>query len=895
MGNCTRLSSKSKVIEESVIAIPRQTEDLFSTDTNAPARLLTFPSKGSQNRVLLKISTIKNEDYNEAVGAKVSSREKTETEKIYIKKALAKHFLFNKLPSENLELVISKMKYYTLQPKSEVITQGKAGDCFFIVASGKLDVITDGIITGVLTKGQSFGELALMHDTPRPATIVAATFSNLWGITRKEFQGSIHTASNKTYQEIKIFISSIPMFDMLNPGEKEKLVEVLVPCEYEDGNAIVNEGDPGDVMYIIHKGIVRCMVKGKPVRDLQKGEFFGEQALLYDIPRSATCIAIKKVVLLSLHRENVSKVLGNQFQRIIYKNTLRISIEKSPALKDLTKKQMELLIENIKVNSYPAGTTLIVKGTVKGIKLLIVLKGNVSYMGKQHGLSCCIGDNDLLIKPFGKYEDSVSCVGDTDIAEISRVEIEKIIGGELKKIVEQNIILSILKQVQIFRTLPLQKLEVIISILLTKEYSKGQFIFKQGDKGQDFYIIKEGELEIIKDNLVIRTLEKYNYLGERAILFKDSRTASAKVKERANLWVLHKEDFLRVIDAGMRDQLIRRICLQDDTFNLTNIKIIKFLGRGTFGNVFLVLNTNNQTLYAIKSVSRVTISKFAIEDVVRVERKILLKLDHPFIVKLVRTFKDQHRIYYVLEYIRGIGFYETLRTLDLLRNEDMKFYIGCIILILEHMHERHIMYRDLKPENLMIDEEGYLKLIDFGTAKVSDGKTFTMVGTPQYIAPEVILGKGYTLSADLWSLGIVSYEIATGTVPFCENEQDPYKIYQKILEYNLVYPQTLKKNPRIKIFIDQLLNLNPLSRGTAESLKAHKWFTGYNWEGLFSKHLKPPHLPIIDNFNTENYRSEFGDKSIQGIFAEQEALIENIDEASKIRERTYDENWDEDF
>ena len=131
------------------------------------------------------------------------------------------------------------------------------------------------------------------------------------------------------------------------------------------------------------------------------------------------------------------------------------------------------------------------------------------------------------------------------------------------------------------------------------------------------------------------------------------------------------------------------------------------------------------------------------------ERKILLKVDHPFIVKLVKTLKESQRLYFVLEYVRGNGLFETLKILDLLKNEGYKFYVGSLLLILEHLHERNIVYRNLKPENIMIDEEGYLKLIDFGTAKIVDGKSFTMVGTPHYMAPEVILGKGYSFPADI--------------------------------------------------------------------------------------------------------------------------------------------------
>lgn len=111
-----------------------------------------------------------------------------------------------------------------------------------------------------------------------------------------------------------------------------------------------------------------------------------------------------------------------------------------------------------------------------------------------------------------------------------------------------------------------------------------------------------------------------------------------------------------------------------------------------------------------------------------------------------------------------------------------------MLIVLQYLHERDIIYRDMKPENVMIDTYGYIKMIDFGTATDIKGRTYTLVGTPHYLAPEVIVGKGYTKNADLWSLGICLYELLCGRVPFAEDEDDPYSIYEEILEMHFEYP-----------------------------------------------------------------------------------------------------------
>jgi cGMP-dependent protein kinase len=132
------------------------------------------------------------------------------------------------------------------------------------------------------------------------------------------------------------------------------------------------------------------------------------------------------------------------------------------------------------------------------------------------------------------------------------------------------------------------------------------------------------------------------------------------------------------------------------------------------------------------------------------------------ILKLIKSFKDEHRVYFLTEFINGIDLFDALRDIGLCRDHEAKFYIICLLLALEHMSERYIVHRDLKPENVIIDEDGYPKLIDFGTAKLVENRTFTMIGTPHYMAPEVLIGKGYTSQVDLWSLGIMLYEFLCG-------------------------------------------------------------------------------------------------------------------------------------
>mmetsp|Transcript_13728 Transcript_13728/g.2198 ORF Transcript_13728/g.2198 Transcript_13728/m.2198 type:complete len:205 (-) Transcript_13728:1009-1623(-) len=194
------------------------------------------------------------------------------------------------------------------------------------------------------------------------------------------------------------------------------------------------------------------------------------------------------------------------------------------------------------------------------------------------------------------------------------------------------------------------------------------------------------------------------------------------------------------------------------------------------------------------------------------ERDVMLLLDHPFVVKLVKTFKDAERVYFLMEFVRGLDLFDALREIGLVTGPNAKFYTASLILILEHLHSHEIIYRDLKPENVMVDKDGYIKLIDFGTARIIKDRTFTIVGTPHYMAPEVIKGKGYFMEADFWSLGIMLYEFMCGGVPFGDDVDDPLMIYDKIIEYNLKFPIFFKGNDEAKDIIRKLLNPNPAMR-----------------------------------------------------------------------------------
>ncbi len=341
--------------------------------------------------------------------------------------------------------------------------------------------------------------------------------------------------------------------------------------------------------------------------------------------------------------------------------------------------------------------------------------------------------------------------------------------------------LNKLRKIYIFKNLSEQKLINLSKLMKKEKFSPNEFIVKENTEGDKFFLINKGKVKIVQDDKIIRELEKGSYFGEISLLNKENRTASVISIEETICYALSKHDFLSIIDSHILEMIKSKIYLQDTSLSLKDLFYMKFLGKGKFGNVSLVHNKKN--LYAIKAVSRKAADKQKILSKYFVaEKKIMLALDHPFILKFVKSLKNDEYCFFLLEYINGKNLDEYLTERKYLRSGfETKFYISSILIVIDYLHKKNISHRDLKPSNIMVDNNGYLKIIDFGTSKMINDFTQTIIGTPHYIAPEILLGKGYSLTSDYWSLGICMYEIFYGSYPFGNNANDILEIYKEIL------------------------------------------------------------------------------------------------------------------
>jgi len=390
--------------------------------------------------------------------------------------------------------------------------------------------------------------------------------------------------------------------------------------------------------------------------------------------------------------------------------------------------------------------------------------------------------------------------------------------------------------------------------LVGQTYQHGAMIVRQGEIGSMFFVIERGEINVTINGAVIRTLGQKACFGERALLFDEPRTASIQVvSQEAEIWAVDKEVFSKIVSGNLRQHLLERIRLQDTSVELRDLRHVEVVGVGGQGVVRLVEHVAQGQRYALKRVDK---DSGRIPKEVERERSLLAETDHPFIMTYVKSFETSKYVYMLTEFISGGELFDAIRTISTaLSPVQAQFYIGSLVLVLEELADRHIVYRDLKPENVMLDKHGYLKLVDFGTAKKlreSERRTFTVIGTPHYLAPEVLLGKGYGLEVDIWSLGVLLFELVCGFLPFAEGADNAGEICRAVLHQSLRLPSRYK-HPAGRHLIQSMLVRKPHERLGAgingyDDLKHHRFFLeGHSHSSLFekimSRSLEPPVHP----------------------------------------------------
>ncbi|GAA5877125.1 hypothetical protein JCM16303_006176 [Sporobolomyces ruberrimus] len=284
-------------------------------------------------------------------------------------------------------------------------------------------------------------------------------------------------------------------------------------------------------------------------------------------------------------------------------------------------------------------------------------------------------------------------------------------------------------------------------------------------------------------------------------------------------------------------------------YNLSDFTFIRTLGTGSFGRVHLVRSQHNSRSYAIKVLTKERVVKMKQVEHTNSEREMLERVRHPFLVNLWGTFKDSKNLYMVMDFVAGGELFSLLRKSQRFPDPVAKFFAAEVALALDYLHSLDIIYRDLKPENILLAADGHVKITDFGFAKHVPDITWTLCGTPDYLAPEIVQSRGYNKSVDWYALGVLMFEMLAGYPPFFTEDSNPMRLYEKIIAGRIRYPAYFA--PEAKDLLKSLLTpditkrFGNLANGSRD-IFGHVWFQEVDWERLYRKEIPAPYVPKVE-------------------------------------------------
>jgi len=747
------------------------------------------------------------------------------------------------------------------------------------------------------------------------------------GPTDREQDKQAAKDENKEYNSTMQFLQQVPLLKRLPKDQHPLLAANVVHHDYKAGEKIISQGDSGNEFFVIKSGeaTVSVMNEGKSteVAKLKSGDYFGENALLRDEPRTATITAINKLSTMKLSREKFQelglheKLEFAKRQAVAGGAKLPGATAKPPS--DKTKADRELIAEALRKNdklmtmvnldeprinqlidiawkeTIEQGRTVIEEGDLVADYFYIVAQGEFEVL-----ISEGQGDNgptsaEKALKQDAKHIAQVNaggCFGElallylvpraaSVVAKVNSV-VWVIDRNNFKNILmrvsDEKIVeyVKLLDGVEILNSLLQDEKKEVAKALLEMHFQRGENVLQQGEPGNTFYILWDGEVEVVKDDQIITklTAEKNKvaqYFGERALLDNERRAATVRVcskearalaldRDAFNMLLGSLEDIIKkdadiqsgggrtsVVKgdkriAGVLDEKRERIVRKD-------LNKLGLLGCGGFGTVELWEHKTKGTTYAMKSLSKGYIVKTGMQDSVMNEKHILSMTNSPFVIKLYETYNGQQSLYFLLEAALGGELYATYHRKGFHGSEKhAKYYVSGVVCAFEHLHDRRILYRDLKPENLLLNSEGHLKLTDMGLAKFVIGRTYTTCGTPDYFAPELIASTGHNRAVDWWTLGVLIFELLSGHPPF--ESAYPMQIYSKVMKGVQKIPFPQKCQGAAGDLIKALLKKEASERlamrpGGVDNIKTHKWFANFDWAAMISHDMSPPYVPIV--------------------------------------------------
>jgi len=634
------------------------------------------------------------------------------------------------------------------------------------------------------------------------------------------------------YTFIENALAKVLVFNKLDPHIQRRVVTEMYERTVAAGEILIKEGDTGvaaSELYVVKEGKFEVLQKRQGVNFRvnmkERGDCFGEVSLMYSCPRTATVAATTDAVVWVLER-NVFRYYIRDAQEVQV-GEVELFLNSVPILNPLSQEEKLQLLDAFERKVYEAGQKVVEEGE-QGDYFYIILEGEaVVYQNSPQGIRKV---NHLFRADFFGERALLSSE-----PRMATVEAHT-----------RLVVLALARNTFVEVLGPLEE-------LMTREKSP-QVIAQRLSKLQSFS--RRGLSTRIPAEVLVKR-KRRGKMGE---------SGWEVVRARG-----HLDEVQELSKGGSK---LEDLDLQSKEANTLVLSEGAVLGGGAFSRVSVVTEDSTGREYALKRMRKSAV--VACPDHVFCEQMITKNTAHPFCIRQYSSFQDKYHLYFLFDLMPGGDLMDVLvaeakvirhrvptkfwhvgcaapkvKMLQGMSEDLARFYVASIVLALEYLHDNHIVYRDLKPENVFIDSQGYVKLGDFGFAKLleNSNRTYTFCGTPGYVAPENVLAHGYNYSVDWWGLGVLLYVLLTGRQPFSSPKtDDPMVVMRRIVDDNwaIKYPPYLSSNA--KDLVSKLLERKPAKRlgmlsGKASDVKKHKWFEGVDWAALEGRRLPPIRKP----------------------------------------------------
>ncbi|XP_020663994.1 cGMP-dependent protein kinase 1 [Pogona vitticeps] len=560
------------------------------------------------------------------------------------------------------------------------------------------------------------------------------------------------------------------------------------------------------------------------------------------------------------------------------------AVKRNEFLRCLGDGQSQPLVESFTPKQCQPGETVVAEGD-DGHHMYIVAEGELCVTQKgRHLRQLLPGDvfGELAVLYHCQRTATVTARTGVQLWAIDRQAYRTIVTESAKRRRAQ--VLAGLRGVKPLQGLSDAALSQLLDSAEERTFAPNELIIQEGDEGRTFFFVLSGQVEVTRNvdgqEEFIRVLKGGDHFGELALIRNIRRTASCRALEEVTCIAIAKEDFqelspmcapreleatvpeapplsetgrgslLEGASAPLRLQDLEAVLYEDGEHRGRPV----VLGTGGFGTVELVRSAEEgappgeERLFALKRLRKDHVVQKRQQEHVLMEKAVLLRSRCPFIVRVFATFRDSRHVYLLLEFCQGGELWAKLREVRCFSEPVAVFCSACVVEALDYLHAQGIVYRDLKPENLMLDAQGYIKLVDFGFAKAlkRGEKTYSFCGTPEYLAPEILRHEGHDFAVDFWTLGVLIFEMLVGRPPF--HSAEPQKIYSKIMDGVFSFPVFVSE--AACSIVAKLCRRRPGQRlgntsGGIRAIRKHRWFSSLSWKKLALRQMEAPTTVLL--------------------------------------------------